>query len=195
MAASLPETVRARLRKVADPTRAPGMQAYMKSAMPYLGVAAVPLRQVCRELFKGVAWNDASDWHADVLAIWRGAQFREERYAAIELTGVKAARPFHDLSALPMYEEMIVNGAWWDYVDAIAGQRLWAILQREGEEMKRRMLAWSTDRDMRINLLTRTRNQLDQCIGCGCLSLEKCQLYNKNDRLGAKGSGPRAILG
>ena len=49
--------------------------------------------------------------------------------------------------------------------------------------------------DQRINLLTRTRNQLDQCIGCGCLSLEKCQLYNKNDRLGAKGSGPRAILG
>jgi MerR family transcriptional regulator, redox-sensitive transcriptional activator SoxR len=49
--------------------------------------------------------------------------------------------------------------------------------------------------DQRINLLTRTRNQLDQCIGCGCLSLQKCQLYNKDDRLGAKGSGPRAILG
>ena len=49
--------------------------------------------------------------------------------------------------------------------------------------------------DQRINLLTRTRNQLDQCIGCGCLSLQKCQLYNKNDRMGAKGSGPRAILG
>ena len=49
--------------------------------------------------------------------------------------------------------------------------------------------------DQRIMLLTRTRNQLDQCIGCGCLSLEKCQLYNKNDRMGAKGAGPRAILG
>ena len=49
--------------------------------------------------------------------------------------------------------------------------------------------------DQRINLLSRTRNQLDQCIGCGCLSLEKCQLYNKNDRMGAQGSGPRAILG
>ncbi|BBC72305.1 redox-sensitive transcriptional activator SoxR [Altererythrobacter sp. B11] len=48
--------------------------------------------------------------------------------------------------------------------------------------------------DERINLLTRTRNQLDQCIGCGCLSLQKCQLYNKDDRLGAKGSGPRAVL-
>jgi MerR family transcriptional regulator, redox-sensitive transcriptional activator SoxR len=49
--------------------------------------------------------------------------------------------------------------------------------------------------DQRINLLTRTRNQLDQCIGCGCLSLQKCQLYNKDDRLGTKGAGPRAILG
>ncbi|KRA82889.1 redox-sensitive transcriptional activator SoxR [Altererythrobacter sp. Root672] len=49
--------------------------------------------------------------------------------------------------------------------------------------------------DQRINLLTRTRNQLDQCIGCGCLSLQKCQLYNKDDRLGAMGAGPRAILG
>jgi MerR family transcriptional regulator, redox-sensitive transcriptional activator SoxR len=49
--------------------------------------------------------------------------------------------------------------------------------------------------DQRINLLVRTRNQLDQCIGCGCLSLQKCQLYNKDDRLGAKGAGPRAILG
>lgn len=48
--------------------------------------------------------------------------------------------------------------------------------------------------DERINLLTRTRNQLDQCIGCGCLSLQKCQLYNKDDRLGAKGAGPRAVL-
>ena len=49
--------------------------------------------------------------------------------------------------------------------------------------------------DQRIMLLTRTRNQLDQCIGCGCLSLQKCQLYNKDDRMGAKGAGPQAILG
>ena len=48
--------------------------------------------------------------------------------------------------------------------------------------------------DERMNLLTRTRNQLDQCIGCGCLSLDKCRLYNKDDRLGLKGPGPRAVL-
>ena len=48
--------------------------------------------------------------------------------------------------------------------------------------------------DEKIRLLTLTRNQLDQCIGCGCLSLQKCQLYNKDDRLGLKGPGPRAVL-
>jgi 3-methyladenine DNA glycosylase AlkD len=144
----LRDSLRAALTAAADPARAPGMQAYMKSAMPYLGVSAVPLRQACRALFKDLSWDSAKAWHRQVLALWRNAKFREERYAAIELTGVRAARPFQDLSALPMYEEMIVTGAWWDYVDAIAGQRFWPLLQREGEAMKRRMREWSTDRDM-----------------------------------------------
>jgi 3-methyladenine DNA glycosylase AlkD len=140
--------LRVALAKVADPVRAPGMQAYMKSAMPYLGISSVPLRRVCKEFFAGLDWSGPEAWQADVLAIWRGAEFREERYAAIELSGVKAARGFHDLSALPMYEELIVTGAWWDYVDVIAGQRLWAILQREGSAMKRAMLGWSNDANM-----------------------------------------------
>ncbi|MFA7604203.1 MAG: redox-sensitive transcriptional activator SoxR [Novosphingobium sp.] len=48
--------------------------------------------------------------------------------------------------------------------------------------------------DARINLLTRTRAKLDECIGCGCLSLPRCQLTNKDDRAGAAGPGPRFVL-
>jgi MerR family transcriptional regulator, redox-sensitive transcriptional activator SoxR len=48
--------------------------------------------------------------------------------------------------------------------------------------------------DDKIQLLTRTRGKLDQCIGCGCLSLAKCQLYNRDDRAGAAGPGPRFVL-
>lgn len=48
--------------------------------------------------------------------------------------------------------------------------------------------------DEKIQLLTRTRAKLDQCIGCGCLSLAKCQLYNKEDRAAAAGPGPRFVL-
>ena len=145
---ALAQIVRERLTAAADPARVDGMQAYMKSAMPYLGVSAVPLRAVCKEAFVGLAWPDSAAWQADVLEIWRGAEFREERYAAIELTGVKAARPFQDLSAVPMYEEMIVSGAWWDFTDAIATQRFWPILECEGNAMKRKMLAWNADPDM-----------------------------------------------
>lgn len=142
--ASLAADVRARLQAVADAARAASMQAYMKSAMPYLGVPASPLRKVCREAFRDLCWLDGETWQADVLALWHGAAFREERYAAIELTGVRAARGFHGLDALPLYEALIVDGAWWDYVDAIATQRLWAILRTEGVPMKRAMRAWST---------------------------------------------------
>ena len=181
---SLLLTIREKLREVADPARAPGMRAYMKSEMPYLGVSAVPLRRVCRDLFNGLAWDDAEAWQADVLAIWRRAEFREERHAAIELTGLRVARPFHDLSTLPMYEEMIVTGAWWDYVDIIAGHRLWAILQREGAAMKREMLGWSTDANMwkrRSSILCQLRakeqTDLDLLYACIEPSLDSKEFF------------------
>jgi 3-methyladenine DNA glycosylase AlkD len=144
----LADILGANLRDAADPARARGMQAYMKSAMPCLGVSAVPLRQVCNATFAGLEWADSNTWQDDVLAIWRRARFREERHAAIQLTGVRAARDFQHLDTLPMYEEMIVTGAWWDYVDTVATQRLWAILRNEGEPMTVTMLAWSGDADM-----------------------------------------------
>ncbi|MEM1196292.1 MAG: redox-sensitive transcriptional activator SoxR [Pseudomonadota bacterium] len=48
--------------------------------------------------------------------------------------------------------------------------------------------------DQRIEELTRTRDRLDGCIGCGCLSLKHCAIYNPDDRLAEKGAGPRTIL-
>ena len=47
----------------------------------------------------------------------------------------------------------------------------------------------------RIDALTRMRDQLSACIGCGCLSLKKCQLYNPADRVHRHGAGPRFLLG
>ena len=49
--------------------------------------------------------------------------------------------------------------------------------------------------DEKIALLNRTRMKLDECIGCGCLSLQRCALYNRDDRAGAAGPGPRYVLG
>lgn len=147
-APDLAGTLRAALRRVADPKRAAPMQAYAKSSMPYLGVTAVPLRRVCREVFAGLDFPTAAAWRRAVLRLWRGARFREERYCAIELTGVGRFDRFQDLSALPMYEEMIVTGAWWDLVDGIAAHRLGTLLRRFPREMNREMLAWSRSDDL-----------------------------------------------
>ena len=49
--------------------------------------------------------------------------------------------------------------------------------------------------DARIETLTRMRDTLDSCIGCGCLSLEACALYNPADKAAARGTGPRYLMG
>ena len=49
--------------------------------------------------------------------------------------------------------------------------------------------------DVRIAELSRARDNLDGCIGCGCLSLKKCALYNPDDALAARGPGPRNVIG
>ena len=51
------------------------------------------------------------------------------------------------------------------------------------------------DLDRRIATLTRLRDHLDGCIGCGCLSLKSCELYNPDDRAARFGTGPRYVLG
>ena len=60
-------------------------------------------------------------------------------------------------------------------------------------EWRRLSSKWKADLDERIASLTKLRDQLDQCIGCGCLSIGNCWLRNPWDKLGAKGPGPRLL--
>jgi MerR family redox-sensitive transcriptional activator SoxR len=52
---------------------------------------------------------------------------------------------------------------------------------------------WRAELDERIRRLSQLRDQLDDCIGCGCLSLKTCPLRNPRDALGAQGAGPRLL--
>jgi len=56
-------------------------------------------------------------------------------------------------------------------------------------------LTWKPLLDARIKALADLRDRLDSCIGCGCLSLRACALYNPGDRAAALGSGARYLLG
>ncbi|MER7461080.1 redox-sensitive transcriptional activator SoxR [Micromonospora sp. NPDC126480] len=61
------------------------------------------------------------------------------------------------------------------------------------EDWSRLSRAWRDQLDQKITLLTRLRDDLDGCIGCGCLSLRRCTLYNPGDALAAEGAGPRRV--
>lgn len=54
---------------------------------------------------------------------------------------------------------------------------------------------WAEALDDRIEMLLRLRDQLGSCIGCGCLSLDRCPLYNPADVMGRNGAGPRKWVG
>jgi 3-methyladenine DNA glycosylase AlkD len=139
----LVDAVRAALAAAADPAKAPAMQAYMKSAMPYLGVPKPRRELALRPVLAVHRLATEPDWRAAVLRLWREAQFREERYAAIALTGERPYRAYWTPDLLPVYQEMIVTGAWWDYVDELASRRVGPLLAASPAALRPVMLRWS----------------------------------------------------
>jgi len=124
------------------------MQAYMKSQMPYRGVPAPLQRSIFRPIFDADRL-DQQGWRNAVLRLWREARYREERYAAIELTGHRYYAEFQNLSMLSVYEEMIVSGAWWDFVDTVAIRRVGGLLLRKyPKALTRRLMSWSRSPDL-----------------------------------------------
>jgi MerR family redox-sensitive transcriptional activator SoxR len=62
------------------------------------------------------------------------------------------------------------------------------------EDWARLSAAWRADLDERMAQLKKLRDTLDDCIGCGCLSIDRCKLRNPLDKLAAEGQGPRRLL-
>ena len=140
--------VRAALKKAGDPVKAPQMQAYMKSTMPFRGVSAPDQRRLWREIFPRHTMATAAEWRGIALQLWREAAFREERYAAIALTDLRRCAAWRARAAIPMLEEMIVTGAWWDYVDVLASHHLGDVLRADRTRVAPLMRRWARDADM-----------------------------------------------
>jgi 3-methyladenine DNA glycosylase AlkD len=124
------------------------MQAYMKSAMPYRGVSSPELKRIWRRLFAEHRLASADEWTQVALTLWRGAAFREERYAAIALTDLRTYATYRTIKALPMVEEMIVTGAWWDLVDPLATHHLGDILRSDRRRVTPLLKRWARGDDM-----------------------------------------------
>jgi 3-methyladenine DNA glycosylase AlkD len=152
------EALRREMAAAADPQRALGMQAYMKSTMPYYGINLPGVRAICRAVFDGERM-DCEEWRATILELWRRAQKREERYAAAYLLNLERHAPCLKPASMPMLEEMIVTGAWWDHVDELA-MVVGELLRRYPKQIRPLMRKWSTDPDpwkRRVSIICQLR--------------------------------------
>ena len=140
--------LRRALEAAGDPQRARQQQAYMKSQMPFAGVAAPGVRNIALEVFNAHPQPSQERWQQAILALWRKAKYREERYAAIGLARAKPYRAFRTPAACSMFEEMIVTGAWWDYVDEVAINLIGELLRDHTRFMRRVLLDWTRDADL-----------------------------------------------
>ena len=146
--AGLVDALRDGLAALGDPAKAPEMQRYMKSTMPYRGVPTPARRQLVRAALAAHAPTDRATWEATVRRLWDDAAFREERYVAIDLCAHRTARAWQDVDTVPLYDHMVVTGAWWDHVDSVAIPLLGPILRAAPGSMTPLVRQWSVDDDM-----------------------------------------------
>jgi 3-methyladenine DNA glycosylase AlkD len=132
----------------ADPARAVPMRAYMKSALPFCGLPAPLRRRLASAVVAAQPLRDTAELADTMRALWRGARCREERYAAMELARVGRNAALLAPALLPVYEEMIRGGAWWDYCDDISGTALARLLLQDPATMKPLLRRWASGGDL-----------------------------------------------
>lgn len=139
------------LEKAGDPDRAKDQQAYMKSVMPFRGISAAQLKATLQPLLADPAYllQGQDEWEATIRGLWDAARFREERYAALAISGHRLYRHWAgDRSAMPQYRDLIESGAWWDFVDDIAAHRIGPVLRAHPETEAGRMRSWANADNM-----------------------------------------------
>jgi 3-methyladenine DNA glycosylase AlkD len=140
--------VRRALAAHADAARALRMQSYMKSSMPFLGLSAPERVATLRPILDARRIEDRDTWEAAVRQLWDGAEYREERYAAIALCRHRFYRAFQSPEALDLYRHLIETGRWWDLVDEIASHLVGDILRAHLDEVAPVMREWGRGPDL-----------------------------------------------
>lgn len=124
------------------------MQAYMKSAMPFLGVDTPRRRRAVADVARGRECGSTAELAATLLALWREATHREERYAALDLLRLPRHRQLIGSALLPVLTELLRTDPWWDFNDELSGQPLPLLLQREPVVVKPLLRQWANSADL-----------------------------------------------
>lgn len=123
------------------PANVAPMQAYLKTTEPFFGVKA-PARKAVLRSMADLPLKTYDQVHAVVAGLWALPE-REARYLAIDLA--RKHRKAIVLDALPLYERMVREGAWWDLVDPIAVHLVGALWMAQPDAVTPVMDRWIED--------------------------------------------------
>ena len=141
----LVDYVQTALRAGSDPDKAAGMQAYMKTDMPFYGVQKAGRVKILREIKTRFAPVTHQGYLDAVASLWE-LPHREEKYLAQAFAG--SFRSYVIPGSLGMYRRFIVEGAWWDFVDETATHLIRELVLEFPDEIWPTVQAWATDEDM-----------------------------------------------
>lgn len=134
----------------------------MKSEIPYFGLSVPRCRRIAHEILRDNPPQNSQAWVSSILQLWREATHREERYIAIELLLHKKFAHWLVPDQLPVVEEMVVTGAWWDYVDALAARGAGTLLVNDPVQTKRILFKWAKDQNFwkrRVAILAQLKSK------------------------------------
>ena len=147
MTADLTRFVQAELSRQANPAKAVPMAKYMKTDMPYYGVQKPARAEIAREVKKRFPPQSRRDYKSIVTTLW-ALPHREEKYLAIQLA--QMSPEYIDSASLDLYETLIRQGAWWDFVDDVAVRLVGKVFYDERAATQKLMDQWVGDEDLWI---------------------------------------------
>jgi 3-methyladenine DNA glycosylase AlkD len=133
------------LGAASDPEKASGMQAYMRTDMPFYGVQKAGRTPILGELVQMYRPRDAGEYRELIVGLWN-LEHREEKYIA--LGAARHFKAFIRPEQIDLYRTLIVEGAWWDLVDEVATKLIGALVVEFPREAWKVVDNWADDSDM-----------------------------------------------
>ncbi len=134
--------LRSRFEPLAHAGNAKAMAAYMKTDMPFFGIKTPVWRPTMRQAARAHPISTRREYAQMIDALWSEPE-REMKHGAVFVA--RAYRRFITMASLPLYRRLIVEGAWWDFVDEVAGHLVGAIVRNERSRARPIMHKWIDD--------------------------------------------------
>ena len=136
-----------KLKENANAVDAVQMQKYLKTSMPFYGVKSPIQNEIVSEIKSKFTISNQEEYNAIITQIWE-MPHREEKYISIKLA--RKWKKYITLDALKVYEKMIREGEWWDFIDPISQGLIGILLMNSRSKMNLILDKWIDDENLWI---------------------------------------------